>query len=84
MTEAVPALRPTLLLRLQFIECLLDHYGTVNRGVIMDYFGLSMPQASRDIHMYLDLAPGNASYDLSARAYRRSESFYRLWPEAQS
>lgn len=73
-------LRPTLLLRLQFIECALAHFGTINRGVLVDYFALSMPQASLDINLYLDLAPGNAQYDLSARTYRRTDNFKRLWP----
>lgn len=73
-------LRPALALRLQFIEFLLAHYGTVNREAITDYFGLSMPQASLDIGLYLELAPGNAAYNLSARTYVRSASFTRLWP----
>lgn len=79
-TPNLAALRPTLLLRLQFIECMLHHYGTINRSIIEDYFALSMPQASNDMRMYLTLAPANAVYDLSARTYRRSASFTRLWP----
>jgi hypothetical protein len=79
MTD-LSTLRPTLLLRLQFIECMLAIYGTINRGALVDFFALSMPQASLDINLYLDLAPGNADYDLTARTYRRSASFKRLWP----
>lgn len=79
MTD-LTALRPTLLLRLQFIECMLANYGTINRAIVADYFALSIVQASADLGLYLDLAPGNAEYDLSAKTYRRSASFNRLWP----
>jgi hypothetical protein len=73
-------LRPALLMRLQFIDCMLGHYGTINRAVIEDYFALSTPQASADIGLYLQHAPGNAEYDRSARTYRRTADFMRLWP----
>lgn len=73
-------MRPALRLRLQFIECALAHYGTINRAVLADYFALSTPQASADIGLYLELAPGNATYDASARTYRRGDAFKRLWP----
>lgn len=83
MTD-ISTLRPALLMRLQFIECLLSNYGTINRSVIRDYFALSEPQASLDIRTYLELAPGNAEYDLRGRTYRKSASFRRLWPVQQS
>jgi hypothetical protein len=73
-------IKPNVLVRFQFIEFLLAHYGTVNRSAIVDYFGLSMPQASRDIQNYLALAPGNAVYDASARTYVRGAAFVRVWP----
>jgi hypothetical protein len=66
--------------RLRFIDFLLDEYGTVNRRAIMNYFGLSTPQASLDIRAYMEAAPGNAEYDKSARTYRRTEGFRRVWP----
>jgi hypothetical protein len=65
--------------RLRFIDFLLMHYGTLNRAAIMDYFGVSMPQASCDIRDYLIIAPGNAIYDKSAKTYRRTEGFVRVW-----
>jgi hypothetical protein len=81
MTEMthITTLRPALLMRLQFIECMLFHYDRINRGVLADYFGLSIPQASADIGLYLELAPHNAVYDKSIKAYRRAELFQRLW-----
>lgn len=65
--------------RLRFIDFLVAHYGTLNRGALMDYFGISMPQASNDIQEYMKLAPANISYDLSAKAYVRAAGFVRIW-----
>jgi hypothetical protein len=66
--------------RLRFIDFLLAQYGTLNRGALMDYFGISTPQASADIKAYLQFAPGNAVYDRAAKTYRRTEEFKRVWP----
>lgn len=65
--------------RLRLIDFLLQHYGTLNRSAIMDYFGVSMPQAAMDIREYLTVAPDNAFYDKSAKTYRRSDFFVRVW-----
>jgi hypothetical protein len=51
--------------RLVFIDSMLEHYGTLNRSALMDY---------------LALAPGNAVYDKSAKAYVRGAEFKRLYP----
>lgn len=69
-----------LMLRLRFIDFLLDNYGTFNRGFIADYFGLSVPQASMDIRAYIEVAPGNLEYDRSGKVYRRTAGFSRVWP----
>ena len=42
--------------RLRFIDFLLDHYGRLNRGALVDYFGISVPQASIDIRTYQEHA----------------------------
>lgn len=65
--------------RLRLIDFLLAHYGTINRSALMDFFGVSMPQASIDIREYLRLAPGNACYNASKKTYVRAESFKRIW-----
>lgn len=65
--------------RLRFIDFLLDHYGTLNRDAIMDYYGISKPQASHDIRDYMKLAPENCSYDSSAKRYIRTKQFKRHW-----
>lgn len=66
--------------RLRLIDFLLAHYGTFNRGVLMDYFGLSQPQVSLDIRAYTELAPTNLEYDRSQRTYKRSTKFARALP----
>ena len=65
--------------RLRLIDFLLCHYGMLNRSAIEDYFGVSTPQASSDIRLYLQRAPANATYDKSRKAYVRTQSFHRLW-----
>lgn len=66
--------------RLVFIDFLLDHYGTLNRSALMDHFAIGPAQASRDISDYLALAPGNAVYDKTTKAYVRGAEFKRLYP----
>lgn len=65
--------------RLRFIDLMLAAYGTLNRATLMDFFGISTAQASLDIQAYTARAPGNLVYDLSARAYRRTFNFARVW-----
>jgi hypothetical protein len=65
--------------RLRLIDFLLCHYGTLNRSAIMDYFGVSMPQAATDIAAYIKLAPSNMTYDKSAKTYRKTAEFSRIW-----
>jgi hypothetical protein len=79
-TLAIRRLSPAVSLRLHFIDCALAHYGTLNRVLLMDYFGISQPQASIDIAAYKELAPDNMVYDSSTKRYRRTEAFKRLWP----
>jgi hypothetical protein len=66
--------------RLRFIDFLLDHYGTLQRAAVMDYFGVSTPQASLDIRAYIAQAPDNLHYDPALRVYRRGEHFKRVYP----
>lgn len=69
-----------LIARLRFIDFLLDQYGHVNRKAIVDFYGLSSLQASHDLQSYLAHAPGNMEYDQSAKHYRRTDAFTRVWP----
>jgi hypothetical protein len=61
--------------RLEFIEFRLFWEGHVNRGDLMDTFGISVQQASTDMNRYLGLAPDNMVYDKSAKTYVRGSNF---------
>ncbi len=66
--------------RLRFLEFLACHYGEINRSALVDYFGISVPQASNDFKAYIKLAPGNIRYCRSEKVYRRNPEFIRVWP----
>ena len=55
--------------RLEFIEFRLFWEGVVNRADLIDMFGVSVPQASKDLTLYQERAPQNAVYDKSAKRY---------------
>lgn len=55
--------------RLEFIEFRLYWDGRVNRADLVDFFGISVPQASADLSRYQETAPKNIVYDKSAKAY---------------
>lgn len=61
--------------RLEFIDFRLRWDGRLNRGDLVAFFGISVPQASLDIAKYLELAPGNLVYDRSARVYLATGEF---------
>lgn len=61
--------------RLEFIEFRLFWEGGVNRADIIDMFGVSVPQASKDLSLYQECAPGNVFYDKSGKRYVASEQF---------
>ena len=65
--------------RLEFIEFRLFWEGYVNRGDLIDVFGISVQQASTDLNRYLGLAPENMAYDKSAKAYVRGSDFAPLF-----
>lgn len=65
--------------RLEFIEFRLFWEGHVNRGDLMDAFGVSVNQASTDLNRYIGMAPDNMTYDKSARTYIRGSKFDPLF-----
>jgi len=65
--------------RLEFIEFRLFWEGHVNRGDLMDAFGVSVNQASTDLNRYIGMAPENMVYDKSARTYIRGSTFDPLF-----
>ncbi|CDZ41685.1 Hypothetical protein NGAL_HAMBI1145_60210 [Neorhizobium galegae bv. officinalis] len=72
--------------RLEFIEFRLFWEGGVNRSDLIDTFGVSVPQASKDLTHYQERAPQNAVYDKSARRYVAGPEFQPVFldpdPEA--
>jgi hypothetical protein len=65
--------------RLRFIDFLVHHYGSINRGALTDYFGISVPQASIDLGDYMKLAPSNLVYDKTLKSYVKGPDFKRVW-----
>jgi hypothetical protein len=61
--------------RLEFIEFRLFWEGGVNRSDIVEMFDVSVPQASKDLTLYQERAPGNAIYDKSAKRYVAAPDF---------
>lgn len=65
--------------RLEFIDYRLRWDGRLNRSDLIDFFGISVPQASLDIARYSELAPDNIRYDASARTYLCGTTFTPLY-----
>lgn len=61
--------------RMEFIEFRLFWEDGINRADLIDQFGVSSPQASKDLTLYEASAPGNLRYDKSAKRYRASDDF---------
>ncbi|MGL3710481.1 WYL domain-containing protein [Leptospirillum ferriphilum] len=61
--------------RLEFIEFRLLWEGKINRSELVDFFGISIQQASLDFAKYLALARGNMEYDRSEKVYRATSCF---------
>ena len=70
--------------RMEFIEFRLFWEGGINRADIIDRFGVSVPQASKDLTLYDVRAPGNLQYDKSAKRYRASDGFKTVFLETKA
>lgn len=75
MESQTPEIRWGVEQRLEFIEFRLFWEGGVNRSDIIDRFGVSVPQASKDLSLYQEHAPGNVVYDKSAKRYITTDGF---------
>jgi len=75
MGEQAPSLRWVIEQRLEFIEFRLFWEGGVNRSDITSFFGVSVPQASKDLSHYQEIAPHNMRYDRSLKRYFASDRF---------
>ena len=70
--------------RLEFIEFRLYWEGGVNRSDIVSTFGVSVPQASKDLTLYQERAPQNAIYDKSAKRYIAGPDFEPLFDQVDA
>ena len=61
--------------RYEFIEFRLFWQGRINRGDLVDAFGVSTQQASIDLNAYIDQAKRNLVYDKRLRTYLRGKHF---------
>jgi predicted DNA-binding transcriptional regulator YafY len=75
MSAGGPELRWGVEQRLEFIEFRLFWEGGINRSDITGFFGVSVPQASKDLTQYQELAPDNVRYDRSEKRYFATELF---------
>lgn len=75
MSEAGTRMKWGVERRLEFIEFRLLWEGGLNRSDIMGTFDVSEPQASKDLTLYQERAPGNAVYDKIARRYVAGADF---------
>ena len=55
--------------RLLFIERLLFWRGSINRRDLCDHFGISLPQATKDLVSYTTLNAGACQYDVRRKCY---------------
>lgn len=75
MTSKQKALSWGVEQRLEFIEFHLFWEGGVNRSDIINFFGVSVPQASNDLSRYQEIAPRNIEYDRSEKRYLATKAF---------
>ncbi len=61
--------------RFEFIEFRLFWEGGINRADLVDFFDLSVPQASKDLSLYQERAPGNMEYDTRSKRYVAADKF---------
>ncbi|MCY4155423.1 MAG: transcriptional regulator [Gammaproteobacteria bacterium] len=69
MANEVYKLRWGIERRLEFIEFRLFWEGGINRADIVSEFGVSVPQASKDLALYQEQAPDNIHYDRRRKKY---------------
>lgn len=61
--------------RYEFIEFKLYWQGNINRSDLMEAFGISVQQASKDFANYIDGRKSNLTYDKRLRTYIRGKNF---------
>ena len=78
--QAIEAVRWDLALRYRLIETVTWWEGRLTTGHLMQSFGISRQQASKDINSYItDYAPKNLEYDKHLKGYVPSRHFKPLF-----
>lgn len=72
-----------VIVRLMWIDGVVENDGEINRREISQAFGISIPQASADLRRYMELNPGRIAYDLSGKRYVQVEGTRPLYKPAQ-
>ncbi|WP_353330177.1 transcriptional regulator [Phaeobacter sp. NW0010-22] len=61
--------------RFQYLEQRAFWHGSLNRSDLIEKFGISVPQASKDLASYQRMHPSNLSYDASKKQYSPTKDF---------
>lgn len=57
--------------RIAWIAEMLHVYGFINREHLMRKFGISKPQASKDLHGFYQRSSGSVRYNMTTKRYER-------------
>lgn len=58
--------------RIAFIAEMLHIYGFINREHLMRKFGISQPQASKDLQSFQRNSAGSMTYNVKTKRYERT------------
>ena len=61
--------------RFQYLEQRAFWHGSLNRSDLIEKFGISVPQASKDLASYQKMHPLNLAYDASKKQYTPTKGF---------
>lgn len=83
-TDLAPKTRRGVERRMEFIEFRLAWEGSIQRSHLVNFFKISLQQASTDLNRYLAFAPTNMTYDSSRKAYVATKEFKPLFVSRDS
>ena len=72
-----------VIVRLMWIDGVIDNDGEINRSEIRQAFNVSTPQASLDLRRYMELNPGRIAYDVRGKRYVQVAGTRPLYKRAQ-
>jgi predicted DNA-binding transcriptional regulator YafY len=83
--QSISQIRWDLALRYRLIETIAWWEGRLTTGHLMQSFGISRQQASKDINTYLnEHAPKNLTYDRHLKGYKPTKGFQPLFIDASA